>query len=316
MSTSIILAITVAEPVFLLISGYTFARFAQFFHGVPNKRSSSVLACLLVVLHAAQAAAEVGTAWCATTGVVEVNLNLGLNLTQTAPAIASIILVQMHYSSLVYFMIKRRTCWLVVATFLTILMVLISIGTIILLIITKSSFNPASAIESKNSTIRISSLMSIISYFGGNVLFDGTICTMISLNLIRSGSLNLGTRMRTVVRNLLLLTLRTFLLTTVLMSGLAVVTLSAILPRSPNPQLVKGIPLLWIFLTSLLSRVYILSFFSSFVGKSKRNATNHPSPQFLNSFKIKTSQFTESNGTTAPDHYPEGPRIHILTSSQ
>ncbi|KAH9821681.1 hypothetical protein DFH28DRAFT_528362 [Melampsora americana] len=222
--------------------------------------------------------------------------------------------IRIHYSSLIYFIIKRRTCWLVVATSLTILMILAAISTTTLLIVTKPGFNPESPIKSKNPVIRIFSLISILSYYGGNVIFDGTICFMMSFNLIQSGCLNLGKRMRTMVRNLLLLTLRTFLLTTVLMAGLAVITLSARLPQHTNPHLAQ-VPFLSIFSFNLLSRVYILSFLSSFVGKSTQTLSIHPSPQFLNSFKIKTSQFTESSAVINSDHYPQEPRIDILSSS-
>ncbi|EGG08140.1 uncharacterized protein MELLADRAFT_71477 [Melampsora larici-populina 98AG31] len=311
MSTSTILGITVAEPVFLFISGYIFAKFAHFLHDVPNKQSSSIFACLLVILHAAQVFAEFGAAWCATSGVMGTKLNLGLNITQVFSVIVSVILVQIHYSTLVYFMIKRRTCWLVVASFLTIFMTSIFIGIIIFVITTKGRFDIATAIDSKNPVIRNLSRFFVLSYCGGNMLFDGSICFMISFHLIRSGCLDLGKRMRTVVRNLLLLTFRTFLLTTLLVVGLAVVTLTTILPQHPNPQLVKRIPLIWRSSTSIISRVYVLSFFSSFVGKSNRDIITYPSPQFLNSFKIEISQLTQSDGETTTNHYPQGPRLDI-----
>ncbi|KAG0150112.1 hypothetical protein CROQUDRAFT_720633 [Cronartium quercuum f. sp. fusiforme G11] len=288
------------EPVLILTSGYIFTSFVNFYRQRKNqKRSSYVMAWIVVLLHLVQVICEVVVGWQTMTAAVEGQTveTTALALIISGMTITSNCLIQTHFSSLVYYlMIERRKCWLVLATYLTVTMILFGILSELLLIITRAGFDPGIPLRDKNPTIRHLSLFSTLAYFSNNMLYDAILCFMLTSKLIQSGRLSLGKQMKMIIHSLLCLTLRTFFLTTIVVTGLAIVTLSGLLPAHPNPKLAKQIPTIWQCLASFSSRVYILSFFSSFLDRPRNLDKPQPSPQFLVPFNVMTTRFTEEAG--------------------
>ncbi|KAG0144511.1 hypothetical protein CROQUDRAFT_716626 [Cronartium quercuum f. sp. fusiforme G11] len=295
---------TDAEPVLILCSGYIFAAFLQFIQQQKIQKSSThIIAWSVFLLHMLQAICEVGAGWLTTTAAIEnrVIFPRALALMISTAAVTTDTLVHIHFSSLIYFMInlpEKRRRWLILSTCLTITMFLIGLFFVVLLIITGAgSDNPGNPLQFVNHTIRRLSIFSIVAYFGHHVLYNGILCSTLTFKLVQSSRQNLGKRMKTIIQGLLVLTLRTFFITTLIILGLASSTLSSVLPTHPNAKLGKGIPFMSMLLRSLISRVYIVSFFSSFANESNHLASQQLSPQFLVPFNIHTSQFIEEAGT-------------------